>query len=363
MMIKAAVLGASGYTGEELFRLLSNHPKVKLVGAYDINNVGKLVGDVHPNLRGIIDLKITEPDYEKIGRQVDVIFAATPHKVAMKFVPKLLEGKAKIIDLGADYRFDDVKVYEKYYAKHESPEIKGVYGLPELYRAKIKRARLVANPGCFPTAAILSLAPLVRRHLIDLDHIVIDAKTGTSGAGATLTEVTHHPIAGPNIRAYAATTHRHAPEINQELTKLAGRKVRAHFTPHLVPIVRGILSTAHVFMKKRMSREMLLKIYKEFYSREPFVRVLDGLPEVNFVAGSNYCDIGMEVDQEGSEVRRLVGKKGGIDIEVAQEGNRVVVVAVIDNLTKGASGQAVQNMNLMFGLDECVGLRTPALRP
>jgi N-acetyl-gamma-glutamyl-phosphate reductase len=363
MKIKAAVVGASGYTGEELFRLLAGHPKVELVGAYDIANVGKEVSDIHPNLRGIVNLKITEPDYSRIGRQADVVFTATPHKVAMRFVPKLLEGKAKVIDLGADYRFDDVKVYEKYYGKHESPEVKGVYGLPELHRAKIKRARLVANPGCFPTAAILSLAPLVMRHLIDLDHIIIDAKTGTSGAGATLTEVTHHPIAGTNIRAYSATTHRHAPEISQELSKLAGRKVRVHFTPHLVPIVRGILSTAHVFMKKRMSKGALLKLYREFYSREPFVRVLDELPEVNFVVGSNYCDIGMEVDQEGSEVRRLVGKKGDIDVEIVQEGNRVVVVSAIDNLVKGASGQAVQNMNLMFGIDEMEGLRIPALRP
>jgi N-acetyl-gamma-glutamyl-phosphate reductase len=341
-MINVAVLGASGYAGEELFRLLSGHPKVKLVGAYDISNVGKLLGDVHPNLREIVNLKIMEPDYEKIGKQVDVIFAATPHKVAMKFVPKLLKEKAKIIDLSADYRFDDVKVYEKYYVKHESPEVKGVYGLPELYREKIKRARLVANPGCFPTAAILSLAPLVKQRLIDLDHIIIDAKTGTSGAGATLTEVTHHPIAGANVRAYAATTHRHAPEIDQELTKLAGRRVKAHFTPHLIPIVRGILSTAHVFTKKRIGKERLLKIYREFYSREPFVRVLDVLPEVNFVVGSNYCDIGIEVDQES---------------------NRVVAVAAIDNLTKGASGQAIQNMNLMFGLDETEGLKVPALRP
>jgi N-acetyl-gamma-glutamyl-phosphate reductase len=235
-----------------------------------------------------------------------------------------------------------VKVYEKYYVKHESPDVRGVYGLPELYREKIKRARLVANPGCFPTAAILSLAPLVKQHLIDLDHIVIDAKTGTSGAGATLTEVTHHPIAGANVRAYAATTHRHAPEIDQELTKLAGRKVKAHFTPHLIPIVRGILSTAHVFTKRRMDQERLLKIYRDFYSREPFVRVLDVLPEVNFVVGSNYCDIGIEVDRES---------------------NRVVAVAAIDNLTKGASGQAIQNMNLMFGLDEREGLTVPALRP
>lgn len=342
MTIKAAVVGASGYTGEELFRLLAGHPKVEIAGAHDIRNVGRTVSEVHPNLRGIVDLQITEPDYSRLSEDVDVVFAATPHKVAMKFVPKLLEGRARIIDLSADYRFEDVKIYEKYYVKHESPKVRGVYGLPELHRANIKHARLVANPGCFPAAAILSLAPLAKQDIINLDRIIIDAKTGTSGAGATLSEVTHHPIAGANIRAYAATTHRHAPEIDQELTKLAGRKVKAHFTPHLVPIVRGILSTSHVFMKRFANRGELLALYREFYAHEPFVRVRDGLPEINHVVGSNYCDIGLELDQEGK---------------------RLVVVSAIDNLTKGASGQAVQNMNLMLGFDESEGLRAPALRP
>lgn len=342
MTVTAAVVGASGYTGVELFRLLAGHPKVKLIGAYDIHNVGKLVGEVHPNLREIVNLKIVKPDYLKIGKQTDVVFVATPHRVAMKFVPKLLKGKAKIIDLSADYRFDDVKVYERYYTKHESPMVKRVYGLPELHRAKIKRARLVANPGCYPTAATLSLAPLIKQRLIDLDHIVIDAKTGTSGAGATPSEVTHHPLVCANIRAYAATTHRHAPEINQELSKLAGGKVEAHFTPHLVSIVRGILSTSHVFLRKSTSKKSLFDLYRKFYAREPFVRVLEELPQVNFVVGSNYCDIGFEPDAAG---------------------NRLVVVSAIDNLVKGASGQAIQNMNLMFGFDETRGLEVPALRP
>lgn len=342
MTVKAAVVGASGYAGVELFRLLAGHPEVKLAGAYDVRNVGKRVSDVHPNLRGIVELKIAEPNYAKIGKQVDAIFVATPHGVAMKFVPKLLGGKAKVVDLSADYRFEDVKVFERYYIKHESPQLKAVYGLPELHRAEIKRARLVANPGCFPTAAILSLAPLVKRRLIDLDHIVIDAKTGTSGAGAAPSEVTHHPTTGANIRAYAATTHRHAPETDQELSKLAGQTVKAHFTPHLIPIVRGILSTAHVFLKKSVGRKALLGLYRKFYAREPFVRVVEELPQVNFVVGSNYCDIGLECDAKS---------------------NRVVVVAAIDNLIKGASGQAIQNMNLMFGFDGAKGLEAPALRP
>jgi N-acetyl-gamma-glutamyl-phosphate reductase len=341
-MIKAAVVGASGYTGVELFRLLTSHSGVKLVGAYDIRNAGKPVSEVHPNLRGLVDLKITEPDYAKIGKLADVVFVATPHGVAMKFVPELLGGGAKVVDLSADYRFEDLKVFERHYIKHESPQFKAVYGLPELHRAEIKRAKLVANPGCFPTAAILSVAPLIKQRLIDLDNIVIDAKTGTSGAGAAPSEVTHHPTTGANIRAYAATTHRHAPEIDQELSKLAGQNIKAHFTPHLIPIVRGILSTAHVFLKKSVDNKALLDLYRKFYAREPFVRVVEGLPQVNFVVGSNYCDIGLELEAVG---------------------NRLVVVSAIDNLIKGASGQAIQNMNLTFGLDETTGLKFPPLRP
>lgn len=342
MTVTAAVVGASGYAGVELFRLLVGHPEVKLVGAYDIRNIGKLVSEVHPNLRGLVDIKITEPDYVKIGRIAKVIFVATPHGIAMKFVPKLLKGGAKVVDLSADYRFEDIGTFERYYVKHESSQLKGVYGLPELHRARIKHAKLVANPGCYPTAAILSVAPLIKQHLIDLDHIIIDAKTGTSGAGVAPSEVTHHPAIGANIRAYSATTHRHTPEINQELSKLAGQKVEAHFTPHLIPIVRGILSTTHVFLNKPTSAKALLGLYRKFYAGEPFVRVLEELPQVNSVVGSNYCDIGFELDAKS---------------------NRLVVVAAIDNLIKGASGQAIQNMNLMFGFDEIKGLEAPALRP
>jgi len=260
----------------------------------------------------------------------------------VKGAKELLEKYYKKIDLyvvsGTPQEELDLVVNKRGMRKY----FKGVYGTPELHRAKIKRARLVATPGCYPTAAILSLAPLVKQRLIDLDHIVIDAKTGTSGAGATPSEVTHHPLVCANIRAYAATTHRHAPEIDQELSKLAGGKVEAHFTPHLISIVRGILSTSHVFLQKSTSKKSLLELYRKFYAREPFVRVLEELPQVNFVVGSNYCDIGFELDAAG---------------------NRLVVVSAIDNLVKGASGQAIQNMNLMFGFDETKGLEVPALRP
>lgn len=341
-MISAAIVGASGYAGCELFRLLANHPDVKIIGAYDVKNAGLPVSKVHPNLRGIADMTITEPDYSKIGKTADVVFAATPHGVAMKFVPKLLKEGVKVVDLGADYRFDDPKVFEQYYIKHESPDVKGVYGLPELHREEIRKSNLVANPGCYPTAAILSLAPLLKENLINTDYVIVDAKSGTSGAGTGVSEVTHHPTCGASMRAYAATTHRHAPEIAQELSKLAGRPVKLGFTPHLIPIVRGILSTAHVFLKKPMTKEALLDVYRNFYRNEHFVRVLDELPQVNFVVGSNYCDIGLEPDARS---------------------NRLVVVSTIDNLIKGASGQAIQNMNLMFGFDEVEGLAAVALRP
>ena len=341
-MISAAVVGASGYAGGELLRILAGHPEVELTGVYALKSAGKLTSQIHPNLRGVVDLKIEKPDYKKIGETYDVVFSATPHGVAMRFMPDLLDGGTKVVDLSADYRFDDFRIFEKFYRKHENPRLESVYGLPELYRKQIKRARLVANPGCYPTAAILGLAPLVKEGLIDLGHIVIDAKSGTSGAGAKPSKALHHPACAENLKAYLATTHRHEPEINQELSKLARKKVRAHFAPHLIPIVRGILTTIHVFMRNRASRDSVLKLYRRFYRGERFVRIFEELPQVNFVAGSNFCDIG---------------------VEPAPEGKRLVAVTVIDNLVKGASGQAVQNMNLMFGIDEGEGLETLAPRP
>jgi len=306
MTISAAIIGASGYTGGELLRLLSRHPEARPEAAYGFKSVGRSVHQVHPNLRGVVDLEIAEPDYEKIGSTFDVVFTATPHGVAMNFMPELLDGGARVVDLSADFRFDNVEVFEKYYTKHKSPHLKSVYGLPELYRKKIKGARLVANPGCYPTAAVLGLAPLLKEGMIELEHIVIDAKSGSSGAGAKPTETLHHPVCAENTFAYKATSHRHEPEINQELSKLA------------------------------------LNVYRRFYRGERFVRVIDDLPTTNAVTGSNFCDIGLEVDPDGK---------------------RVVVCSAIDNLIKGASGQAIQNMNIMFKIDEGSGLEAPAIRP
>ncbi|KXB02857.1 N-acetyl-gamma-glutamyl-phosphate reductase [candidate division MSBL1 archaeon SCGC-AAA261D19] len=340
--MSTAVIGVSGYTGGELLRLLINHPKTELVGVYGKKSAGKRLTELQPNLVGFEERTIEKPDYLEIGKNADVVFTATPHGIAMKFVPNILEGGAKVIDLSADYRLDDPKIYEKYYKKHESPELKAVYGLPELHRDEIKKAELVANPGCYPTAAVLSLAPLVKENMIKTDPIIIDAKSGTSGAGAKPSKMLHHPACAENIQAYSPTSHRHEPEIAQEIGKLVEDEVGIHFTPHLIPIVRGILSTSHVFMREPSAEEEVLDLYQKFYKNEIFVRVLKALPQVSSVVGSNLCDIGLKSDAKGE---------------------RFVVISVIDNLIKGASGQAIQNMNLMFGFGEAEGLGEIPLSP
>ncbi len=342
-MIKASIVGVAGYTGGELLRILLRHPETEVVGVFGEEHVGARLASLHPQLSGVVgERRVEKPDYGKIGSESDVVFMATPNGVAMRVVPKILEGGARVVDLSADYRFKDVKVYEKYYTKHESPHVRGVYGLPELYREEIRKATLIANPGCYPTAAILALAPLVKERMVELDRLVVDALSGTSGAGRGLREGLHHPLCGENASAYSATTHRHLPEIKQELERLADGKVGLHFTPHLIPVVRGILCTAHAFLKEERSKEELLNVYRKFYSGEPFVRVVEGLPELNYVVGSNYCDIGLEVSEDGKWV---------------------VIVSAIDNLLKGGSGQAVQNMNLRFGLKETMGLEALPMRP
>ncbi|MEM2866162.1 MAG: N-acetyl-gamma-glutamyl-phosphate reductase [Candidatus Hadarchaeales archaeon] len=342
-MIRVSLVGVAGYTGGELLRLLLRHPEVEIVGVFGDEHVGSRLVDLHPHLSGVVgERRVEKPDYDRLGSESDLVFMATPNGVAMRVVPQLLKGGAKVVDLSADYRFEDVRVYEKYYTKHESPMVKGVYGLPELHRGEIRKADLIANPGCYPTAAILALAPLVKGGLVELDRLVVDAISGTSGAGRGLRENLHHPVCGENVSAYSVTRHRHLPEIRQELERLAGGRVGVCFTPHLAPVVRGILCTAHAFLKEKSSKKELLESYREFYSGEPFVRVVEGLPELNYVVGSNYCDIGLEVSEEG---------------------RWVVVVSAIDNLLKGGSGQAIQNMNLRFGMEETKGLEALPMRP
>jgi len=337
-MIKAGIIGASGYTGGELLRLLVNHPDVSLELATSRSLAGKPVTSTHRYLEGFLDLKYENPDPEDLRERCDVVFVAVPHGTAMNYVPELLDGSTKVIDLSADYRLD-IPTFEQIYGmKHRDPR-KAVYGLVELHPEAAKE-EFVANPGCFPTGAILAAAPLAAAGLIDI--AVFDSKTGVSGAGVSPTETSHYPNIAENIIAYKLTAHRHRAEIFQELTRLDGKLKNINFTPHVIPSIRGIFTTAHLFTKEPLSTGDVQGIYEEFYRDKPFVRIPGGVPSLTAVRGSNFCDIGFEADKEN---------------------NRVVVLSAIDNLVKGASGQAIQNMNLMFGLAETRGLWLPAAAP
>lgn len=337
-MIKAGIIGASGYTGGELLRLLVNHPNVKLELATSRSLAGKPVTSTHKHLEGFLDLKYENPNSENIRERCDVVFVAVPHGSAMDYVPELLDGGTKVIDLSADYRLE-TSVFEKVYETTHSDPRKAVYGLVELH-PEAAEEDFVANPGCFPTGAILAAAPLAAAGLIDL--AVFDSKTGISGAGISPTEASHYPNLAENITAYKLTTHRHKAEIFQELTKLDQKLRNINFTPHVIPSIRGIFTTAHLFINEPLSTDDLKTIYEEFYRDRPFIRFPSGVPSLTAVRGSNFCDMGFESDKEN---------------------NRVIVLSAIDNLVKGASGQAIQNMNLMFGLDETRGLWLPAAAP
>ena len=336
-MISVGIVGASGYTGGELLRFLSTHPQVEVVAATSRQFDGNPIHKVHPNLRDI-DLKFENLSPEDID--ADIVFTATPHGASIKIVPKLIENDVKVIDLSGDYRFNNLEVYEKWYGYKHEKIIKATYGLPELYRDEIKKANLIANPGCFPTGGILASYPLVSEKLVDT--IIIDSKTGISGAGVKPTEATHYPNCSDNVGAYSVTTHRHMPEIQEKLSEVSDVKVS--FTPHLVPVIRGILSTVHTFLLEDVTSSYIKEVYDEFYKGEPFIKVLDAgeIPRLNAVRGSNYCHIGsFDIDENG----------------------RIVVVSSIDNLVKGASGQAVHNMNIMFGFRESESIDMMGLHP
>lgn len=339
-MIKAAVLGATGYAGIELVRLLSNHPEVSIEFLGSQSFDGKKISDVYQNFEGILDKDCSAIDMDEV-QKCDVAFCALPHGASKTVIPELVERGLKVIDLSGDFRYDDVKVYEKWYGEeHSSPELsnEAVYGLCELHRDKVSGARLVANPGCYTTCSILGAAPLMASKLGDTKNIIIDAKSGVTGAGRTTSLPFQFCECTENTKAYKVATHRHTSEIEQELSKLAGEELMVSFTPHLVPLKRGILSTIYINLKKKMTTKEVVDLYKEYYKDEFFVRVKDegSLPETKFVAGSNFVDIGVVVDE------RL---------------NRAVIVSSIDNIVKGAAGQAVQNMNILFGLDEKTGLK------
>ena len=339
-MLKVGIVGASGYTGVELARILSSHPEVEITAATSRQYAGKPLSEVFPSLRKRVDLVCENLGPEELVQRADFFFTAVPHKTAMDIVPPLLAAGKKVVDLSADFRIRDVAVYEQWYQAHSSAELidEAVYGLPELYRNQVKGARLVANPGCYPTSITLGLAPLLREKLIDPATLIIDSKSGTSGAGRAASVGTLFCEVTDGFRAYkVGGTHRHIPEIEQELSALAGNKVTISFTPHLLPISRGILSTMYASLSSSVNDEELQQLYETTYADEPFVRVCPAgtFPATQYVRGSNCCDIGIQRDPRTG---------------------RVVVLSAIDNIAKGASGQAVQNMNLMNGFAETCGL-------
>ncbi len=346
-MTKIAILGGSGYTGLELLRILSNHPQAEIVAITSRQHKGENVEEVFPGLNGISRLKFEDPANLNAILKADIIFSALPHHTSMEIVPALLSKGKRVIDLSADFRLRDAKVYEAWYGKHIAREWlkKAVYGLPELYRDKIKDAVLVANPGCYPTGAILGLAPLLKAGIIDTNTIVVDSKSGVSGAGRTASLDTSFAEVNEGFKAYKVCGHRHMPEIEQEISLLAKKNIKITFTPHLLPVNRGILSTIYASIKGsrvKGQREMFLNVYKKSYADEFFIRIMpEGMfPNISRVKGSNFCDIGFAVDERTG---------------------RIIVITAIDNLVKGASGQAVQNMNIMLGLPETTGLLAPPL--
>ena len=338
-MVKVAVVGASGYTGVELIRLLAGHPQVELVCVTSRQHAGEEIAAVFPSLRERILLHCEGNDTAAVAAAADIVFTALPHQAAMGVVPDFLRAGRLVIDLSADYRLKEATVYEAWYQPHKNPELleEAVYGLPELYRDRIRGARLIANPGCYPTSVALALAPLLRGGLIDPATIVIDSKSGTSGAGRSAKQGSLFCEVNEGFQAYGIGSHRHTPEIEQTLSDVAGRSVMVNFTPHLLPINRGILSTCYAQLTERRTTAWLLERFQEAYAAEPFVRVQPqgSLPNVAFVRGSNFCDVGVVADERTG---------------------RVIVVSVIDNLVKGAAGQAVQNMNLLLGFEETAGL-------
>lgn len=346
-MLNVAIVGASGYTGLELIRILYRHPEVAVTCLTSEQSAGKRISEVFPTLRERCNLVLENLEPVRVAEKADIIFTALPHKAAMEVVPTFLKLGKRVIDLSADYRLADPKVYGAWYEPHLNPAVlkKAVYGLPEIRRARIKGAALVANPGCYPTSIILGLAPLLKKGLVELDSIIADSASGVSGAGRSAKVDSLYCEVNEGFKAYAVGgVHRHTPEIEQELSLLAGKALTITFTPHLVPMDRGILSTIYATPNKSTTTEKLVKLYREFYAGEPFVRVLSlgSLPSTAFVAGSNFCDIAPLVDDRTG---------------------RLIVVSAIDNLVKGASGQAVQNMNLVCGLPETMGLESLALFP
>lgn len=346
-MIKAGIIGSTGYAGGELARLLLQRDDVEIKWYGSRSYIDQKYASIYQNMFKIVDDKCMDDNMKELADQVDVIFTATPQGLCSTLVNEEILSKVKIIDLSADFRIKDVAVYEKWYKlTHGSPEYikEVVYGLPEVNREKIKNARIIANPGCFPTCSFLSTYPLVKEGLIDPNTIIIDAKSGTSGAGRSAKVDSLFCEVNENIKAYGVASHRHTPEIEEQLSYAAGKPVVISFTPHLVPMNRGILVTAYASLTKEVTWEEVRAAYDKYYKDEYFVRVLDKdvVPQTRWVEGSNFADVNFKIDPRT---------------------NRIVMMGAIDNMVKGAAGQAIQNMNLLFGLPENTGLKQIPMFP
>ena len=345
--IRTIVVGGTGYTGAELVRLVLGHPSLQLVSIVGNTTAGQAVADVLPSLRGIVEGAVQPFDPDTVAAQADVAFCALPHAASAEAVSALRKRGQKVFDLSADFRFEDLSVYEAWYGKHPVPErlSEAVYGLVELHRDELRDADLVAVPGCYPTAATLALAPLVKNGLIRTDGIVVDAKSGVSGAGRAVSSATHFPETAEGVRAYKAGVHRHGPEVEQELSRLAGGPVKVTFVPHLVPMTRGILATCYAQpADATVTAAACIEAARALYARSPSVHVLDQgqHPDTLWVRGSNRVHVGYAQDPNSGTV---------------------IAMSAIDNLVKGASGQAIQCLNVRFGLDEGAGLQAPAQWP
>ena len=346
-MIKVGIIGSTGYAGGELVRLLMNHKEAEIKWYGSRSYVDKKYADVYQNFFQIVDDKCMDDNMEALANEVDVIFTATPQGLCASLVNEEILNKVKIVDLSADFRIKDVSTYEKWYGiEHKSPQFieEAVYGLCEINREDIKNARLIANPGCYPTCSTLSIYPLAKEGLIDMNTVIIDAKSGTSGAGRGAKVDNLYCEVNENIKAYGVAVHRHTPEIEEQLSYASGEEVFLNFTPHLVPMNRGILITAYATLKKDVTYEEVKAIYDKYYADEKFVRVLDKdvCPQTKWVEGSNYVDVNFKIDPRTK---------------------RIIMMGAMDNLVKGAAGQAVQNMNLMFGLKESEGLELVPMFP
>lgn len=349
--MKVGVIGASGYVGGELLRLLVTHPEIEISTVTSRQQAGEYVHRVHPSLKNFITLTFSDMNLDKITNSCDLVFVSVPHGKSNKIINDLLKSGVKIIDLSADFRLKDPQDYVKWYGwEHPFPDLlsKSVYGVPEFHRDEIKNAKLVSCPGCMAVTSLLALKPLIENDLIDTDHIIVDSKIGSSGAGAKSNAGTHHALRYGVVRPYKPAKHRHTGEIEQELGLLSKVKVHVSMTPHAVNLVRGILTTNHVFLKKPLNELELWKIYRNAYKDEVFIRLIRDkngfykFPDPKFVVGSNFCDVGFDID-EGN--------------------NRVVALSASDNLMKGAAGSAIQNMNVMYGYDEMAGLKLTPLTP